>query len=125
MAEPELLPDHLQLGELLGRDEALHREVGQAGAEVLAQGEDVHVDRAQVAHGLHHLVQALTHAEHHPALGAQAGVDLLGPAEDPQGALVAGLGAYLALQALHRLQVVIEDLRPGLDDRPQAIVRAL
>src|SRR3984893_4479273 len=62
----------LQVGERLGTHELDHLEVLLGRAQVLAQGEDVAPDRAQVAHRLHDFGAGLAQAEHQAALGAHA-----------------------------------------------------
>ena len=50
---------------------------------------------------------------------------LLGPAQDVQAAIPARALADRLLEALHGLEVVVEDVRPGVHDRPQPVVRAV
>ena len=52
------------------------------------------------------------------------GIDL-GPREHPEGPVVAGPLADGLLEALHRLDVVVEDVRAGLHHGPQRLLLAV
>src|SRR4051812_7848126 len=72
-AEAEAQAFPLQIRERLGPDELDDGKMLLRGTQVLAEGEDVAADPAQVAHRLHHLVAGLAEAEHDAALGPHAG----------------------------------------------------
>ena len=50
---------------------------------------------------------------------------LLGPAQDVEGAVPAGALADRLLESPDGLEVVVEDVRPGVHHRPQSVVRAV
>ena len=85
---------------------------------------------AQVAEGLRELLARLAQADHQARLRvhgiATAGGlqrERLGPGQDAQRAVVAGALADRLLEPLDGLDVVVEDVRPGLHDRPQGLIR--
>ncbi len=85
----------------------------RAGAQVLADGEDVGAGGPDRAHRLLDLRPLLAQADHDAALGEQARA--LRAPEQLQRAAEAGAGAHLAVQARHRLRVVVQDVGPGGD----------
>ena len=93
--------------------------------QVLANGQDVDLGLAQHAHGLNHLVPALAEAEHEPGLGGHWMTDLdRDPAaggEDAHAAVPPGSPTDRALEARHRLDVVVQDFRLGLDHHPDIV----
>ena len=110
--------------ERLGRDERLHLGVLARGLEVLADGEEVHVGRAQVVHHLQHLLARLAEAHHDARLGEQGGGQLLHPLQQPQGVEVACAGPDPQIERRHRLQVVVVDIGCRCHDRLQRAVLA-
>ena len=74
MAEAFFLADGLQFRKDIGVDELNHRKVFGGRLQVLSQGDDLTSNASQVVHGLHHFVEGLAQAEHHPTLGAEASV---------------------------------------------------
>src|SRR5690349_7923434 len=114
----------LQFGEHLGPHELRHRQVLLRGAQVLPEREDVAAHRAQIAHGLHHLVAPLAQAEHDAALGPHSGA--LVEVENGERLLVGGAAiAHPRREALHRLYVVRGDRGPRVGDHLQRLARAL
>ena len=129
-AERQCLVLHLR--ELSRVVEALQHQVLLRWAEVLADGEDVAVDRSEVDERLAELLARLTQADHEARLsvdGAVAAGDLashlLGVRKDFERAVVAGALADRLLEPLNGLQVVVQDVRPGLHDCPQRLVAAI
>ena len=51
--------------------------------QILADGEEIDVGRAQVVHHLQDLVPLLAEPDHDPGLGEHRGVDLLHPLQQP------------------------------------------
>ena len=98
-------------------------------AQVLADGQDVDVGVAQRLERLVQLVARLAQADHQARLGVDRVADLaghlLGPAQDVQAAIPAGALADRLLEPLHGLEVVVEDVGPGVHDGPQPVVRAV
>ena len=119
----------LHLGELVGVVVALERQVLDRRPQVLADREDVAVDRAQRLERLGQLVAGLAQADHQAALGVDLvavlrGVDL-GPLEDAQRPVPAGALADRLLEPPHGLEVVVEDVRPGLHHGPERLLLAV
>src|SRR5213083_3251721 len=68
-------------GELVGRVISRDREMLARGTEVLADGQDVHVLRAQVPHCHQQLVPVLTEPADDPRLRERVGIHRLGPSQ--------------------------------------------
>ena len=86
------------------------------GLEVLAEGQEVAADGAEVGQGLEDLLGRLAQAEHQAALGPDVGAGLLGVLEDRQADGVLALAADVLLEPGDGLQVVVEDLGLGRQD---------
>ena len=83
--------------------------------QVLAEGEDVHADGAQVIHGFQDFLIGLAQAQHQAGLGDDRGAMALGVLQHPQGLLVTGARiTHLIGQAFDRLDVLREDLQAGV-----------
>src|SRR5215212_6513210 len=89
--EAHLEAELAERGELLRSVVAAHREVVLRGAQVLADGQDVHVVLPQVEHGALDLLLHLSQPHHEAALDEPTGVELLGVAQDFQRTWVLGL----------------------------------
>src|SRR6187397_191899 len=100
----------LHLGELVGVVVALEREVLERRAQVLPDGQDVAVDRAERLEGFHQLVARLAEPDHQRALGVDRVADLaghrLGGLEDAEAPLPARALADRPLEAPDGLVVV-------------------
>ncbi len=114
----------LEESELVRRIEAGHRQMVAAGAEILADGEDVDLAVGEVTEDLQELVHLLAHAYDDAGLGykrrgsREQGVGsretvLLGFGEELQAALVAASGFGDAVEAGDGLDVVVQDLGAG------------
>ena len=119
----------LHVRELVGRVVALEGEVVGRRPQVLADGEDVAVDRAERLEALRHLLAGLAQAHHQAALGVRlvavlGGVDLR-PLEDGQRPVPARALADGPLEPLHRLQVVVEDVRARLHHGAERLLLAV
>ena len=83
----------------------------------------------QIIHRRKQLHLRLTQAQHQTTLGGTAIAQLIGhlpgTLQDLQAALILGATAHQRRQTLHRLQVVIEDMRPGLHHRQQRLIAAV
>ena len=117
----------LHLGELVGVVVALERQVLLATAA--GTGRSSGCRTSTVAQGLERLgqlVARLAQADHQARLrvdrvaGARRRI-ALARAQDAQRAVPAGALADRLLEPLDRLEVVVEDVRPGLHDRPQRV----
>ena len=111
------------LGELVGVVVALEGEMIERRSQVLPDREDVAVDRAERLEALCQLFARLAQAHHEAALGVRlvavlGGVDLR-PLEHGQRPVPAGALADGLLEPLHRLEVVVEDVRAGLHHGPE------
>src|SRR5581483_11649554 len=93
-------------------------------AQVLADGEDVHIMFVHVMHDFKNLVPGLAKSQHEAGLGGSGGIHLFGPFQDLQRAFVDSLRAHAPVQAWHRLDVVVEDVGPRIDHRLQGFVDA-
>ena len=100
--------------ELVGRHEALDLGVLARRLQVLADGEEVDVGRAQVVHHLQHLLALLAQAHHDARLGEHGGRQLLHLLQQPQRGEVARARADLEIEPRHRLEVVVVDVGPRL-----------
>ena len=96
------------------------RATGRCAAgrpQVLAQRDDVDTYRPQVGQGAEHFVALLPHAEDQPGLGDEAGV--LGPGQHSQTAGITRRGSHRALEPGHRLEVVVQNVGTGREDRSE------
>src|SRR5512132_4023464 len=75
--EPELHADLVEPSELVRRDVPVERDVAVGGPEVLAEGEDVHVDGAKILHHGDDLLIGLAHPEDDPRLRRDSGREML------------------------------------------------
>src|ERR687894_630811 len=105
-----------QFRELFGRVVAAHRQVVLRRPEVLADGQDVHLVLAQVAHGVVELLLYLAQAHHEATLREPFGVELLGEAQHLQRAAILRLRADSWVEARDGLDVVIEGVGTGVHD---------
>src|SRR5713226_429989 len=106
-----------ELIELLRGDVLLDREMPFAGSEILAEGHDVDLRLAKVAHGLEDLLAGLPEAEHDRGLREEAVPHPLRPAEDPESLrVVRPPVSDDRLEAFHGLDVVVEDVDACIDD---------
>src|SRR5690606_21604993 len=94
------------------------------GLQVLADGEKVDVGAAQVIHDLQHLLPALAEPDHDARLGEHRRIELLHPLKESQRVEVARTGPNLQVKTGDGLQVVIEHIRPRLDDHLQRTILA-
>ena len=89
-----------------------------ARPEVLAQGDDVHVRGAQIAHRLKDLLACLPKTEHDRRLRVQVAPGVLRVSEDRKAL---GIGrppvSHDGLEPLDRLHVVVQDVDARVDDR--------
>src|SRR3972149_9353310 len=107
----------LHLRELIGVVIALQREVPERRSEVLTDRQDVAAHPAQGLERLGHLRARLAEADHERTLRmcrlAGFGRVGLGPLENAERAIPAGALPDRLLGGPHRLEVVVEDVRPG------------
>ena len=89
--------------------------------QVLPDGQEVAIGAPQVAHGFQNLIAGLAQPDHHARLDRHRRVDLLDPAQQLQRKVVITLGADLWEDASHSLDIVVEDLGPGVDNRGESV----
>ncbi len=94
-------------------------------AEVLAEREHGDIGLAQVVHGLENLGFRLAESEHEAALGDGLRVHLTHATQHVEREAVFGAGADHRGQALHRLEVVVEDIRLCVDHGADRVVLAV
>ena len=117
MGEPELPTDPRELGELVGMVVARDGQVLRRRPEVLAERQDRHPDRAQVAQGRDQLVPLLAETQDDPGLGRDLRRDCARVAEEPERTRVTAAVPRGLVEALHRLGVVVQDVRPRVEHR--------
>ena len=81
--------------------------------------------RGEVAEDFEQLGGLFAQADHHAGFGEPFGPQLFGVAQQFEGALVARAGADDAIEARHRLGVVVEHLGAGFDDDADGLAVAL
>ena len=108
---------------------ALEREVLEGRAQILPDRQDVAVDLAERLERLGQLVARLAETDHQRALGVDRVADLaghrLGVVEDAEAALPAGALADRLLEPPDGLEVVVEDVGPGVHHGAQRGVGAV
>ena len=89
--------------------------------EILPDGEKIDIGAAQVVHQLDHLVPLLAQTHHDARLREHRRIDLLDLLQQPKGGEIARTWAHGQVKRRHRLEVVIEHIRPRsttILDRP-------
>src|SRR3954452_20881957 len=126
-AECERLDIHL--GEFIGVVIALEGEVLECRPQVLTDGQDVHVGRAQRLERLRQLHPRLAESDHQARLRVNGigdlGGHLLGTTQDVQAAVPPSALADGLLEPLHGLEVVVEDVGTSVHHRPEPVVRPI
>src|SRR5215213_4816772 len=108
----------LELGELLGMPVAHDRQVVAGRAQILPDGEHLHVMLAQDPERLQQLLARLAEPGHQAGLRDDlVAAHLLGVAQDSAGAQEARTAPRQRIQPRHRLDVVVEHVR-ALRDHP-------
>src|SRR5450759_1319517 len=90
-------------------------------SQVLANREAVDVVRAHVAEDLEQLILGLPEADHKAGLGDQRRSERLHVAKQREAVCVDRFRPDPGVQAWDGLRVVVEDVRPGLDHRPNRL----
>ena len=79
--------------------------------QVLADGEKIHVGRAQVVHHLHNLVSRLSPSPTiRPDLVNIVGIEFLGPLKQAQRVEIARAGPDRQIEPRHGFEIVVEDV---------------
>jgi len=113
--EAELFP----VGELVGVGPAFDFEVLRRGLKVLADGEDIGLVDGDVLKRTLDLGLRFAETEHDAGLGGEAAG--FGVLEDGARAFVAGLDADGFLEALDGFQVVVKNVRLGVEDGVEVV----
>ena len=125
MLEPHRQRLIVHLDELVGVVVAHHRQMLGGGAQILADGQDVAVDCPQIEERMPQLRPSLAQADHDRRLGMYrrrrvqlSGVRLRSKQYAERSVVSSPLPDRL-LQPRHRLDVVIQDVRPGRHHRSE------
>jgi hypothetical protein len=102
--------------ELLRRYVTLDRVMARRRLQILADGEEVDAGRAHVVHHLMDLALLLAQSDHDPGLREQTGITHLDAVEQTQRVVIASARPHRAIEPRHGLEIVIVDVRPGVDD---------
>ncbi len=105
--------------EFLGEDKAGHRQTLFPGLKVLSESKGPAAGGAEFLQGRFQLVRALSQAEHQPGLDGHIGRTTPGPVEKFEGTVIDGPWSDLGIEALHRFQIMIEDVGAGIENGPQ------
>jgi len=111
--------------ELVGRVVPRDREMLTRGTEVLTDGQDVHVLRAQVPHRDQQLVPLLTQPTDDPRLGESAGIHHFGPSQQLERPGITAAWSRQPVQALDGLEVVVHDVGLRVEHDSQRPLAAL
>src|SRR5207237_3539853 len=79
--------------------------------QILADGQEIHIRRAQIVHYLQDFMALLAEAHHDARLGEDGGVDLLDPLQQPDRMEVARAWAHAKIARGHGLEIVVEAIR--------------
>ena len=96
-----------------------HRRVLRRRPEILPDGEDRHPDAAQVVEHRQHFVGLFAEADHDAGLRRDVGPVVPGSVEQLERAGVLSPGPRHAVQTGNRLDVVVQHVGPGVEDRAQ------
>ena len=101
--------------ELLRRNITHHREVIRGRPKILAQGQHLATDFAQIVHGLEQFGLSLPQTKHDSTLGHHVRRKLFGSAQNLERGLVTGARPDEWGQPFDGFQVVIVNLRTGIE----------
>ena len=107
--------DLLKLRELFRRPEAVDRVVFRRGLQILPNGQEIDARRAQVIHHLPHIVQRFAQPDHQAGFGENLGTGAFGVIQKTQRGVVARAGTDRRIKMRHRFEVVVEDIRRGIE----------
>ena len=103
----------LVVGELVRRGVADHLVVAFGRAQILADGQEIHVGGAQIVHHPVDFARLLAEPHHDSGLGKDRRILALHRIEQAERVVVARAGPHLGVEPGHRLQVVVVDVRAG------------
>ena len=117
MLEAEAPPPFGEVVELPRLPPSRHRQVVGGRTQVLADRGDRHADGRHVGQRLFDLVGTLPESDHQTGLRGEAGAHAA--RQDGERAQVPGARSNGALQSRDRLDVVVQDVGPRVDDQLQ------
>ena len=115
MSDSQGFPGGFQAGELLWGPPSGDRQMLGRRTQVLADRDDVGPDGAEVGQRRDHLV--LTFTQPQDETGLRSATRRLGPGQDREAPRVRRVGTHGPLQARDRLDVVVEHVGGGVEDR--------
>ena len=110
------LADLLELGELVGRPEPIDLDLLAGRLEILADGHHLAAGLGEIFEHLDDFPLGLTESHHDPRLADHPGRGFGDPSDNFHGPLVTTRSADLVIEPRYGLDVVVVNLRPGLDD---------
>src|SRR5689334_17550521 len=116
MAKPHFVRGSFEFVEFFRRDVALDLQLARRWLEVLADGDDIDLMRAQVAQRGQHFIGGFADAEHEARFGEHLHAAALCLPQNIQRAFIAVPGTDFTVKSRHSLYVVIEDFDAGIDD---------
>src|SRR5690606_33534877 len=84
--------------------------------QVLPDRQKIDIGRPQIIHYLLQILTGFAEPHHQPRLGEERRIELLRPVEQPQAGVISRAGPYFRIELRYRLQSVVENVRPRLDD---------
>ena len=114
----------LQRLEFVRRNEPHHLVMLAGRLQILPDGEEIHIGRAQVVHHLQHFVALLAQAQHDPRLGEHRRIEFLHPLQQPQRMEIARARPHREIERGHGFQIVVEHVGLGRDHDLQRAVLA-
>ncbi len=85
------------------------------GLQILPDGEEIHIGRAQVVHHLQDFVAGLAEAYHDAGLGEHLRIDLLHPLQEAQRMEIARARPHREVERGHGFQIMVEHVGLGFD----------
>ena len=104
----------LGIGDLLVAREFVRRHIAHHGVmlagrlQVLPDGEEIDVRRAQIVHHLQHFVTLLAESDHDAGFGEDRGIDFLDPLQQPDRMEIARARPHAEITRRHGFQIVVE-----------------
>ncbi len=92
--------------------------------QVLADGQEIDIGRAQIVHQLQDFVPLLAEADHDAGLGEHRGIEFLDPLQQADRMEIARARPHGEIVRRHRFEIVVEDVGPRRDDRFERAVLA-
>ncbi len=84
--------------------------------QILPDGQEIDLRRAQIVHDLQHFGLVLAETDHDPRFGEQCRIEPLGLIEQAQRMKISRARPYLGVKTRHGFEIVVEDVGPRRDD---------